>query len=110
MAAWRSDSLLLIPLGAVALMALSRCAETPARENYYATRAACERDYNASECTSRSGGGGYYGPRYYGAERTTNDPGPGRTAQGGESTAATSSGVARGGFGSTGRGYGGSYG
>jgi hypothetical protein len=57
------------------------------RRNTYADRAACERDYPASQCAPQSSGGGsvyfgsYYGP-YYSANRigaTPSDPGPGRS-------------------------------
>lgn len=78
------------------------------RRNTYADRAACERDYQPSQCepqgTVGSGGvyyGGYYGP-YYSASRanaTASDPGPGRT--GGLARAAVTTSY-RGGFGSFG--------
>lgn len=109
MAEWRSDTLLWIPIGAIALFSLGRCNDTQTleRRNYYASRQACERDYDTAQCSSGSSGG-YYGPRFYGDTRTADDPGPGRTAEGGQSRAASAVHASRGGFGSTGRGHSGS--
>jgi hypothetical protein len=119
MATWRSESLPWIALGSiVALMALWRVSENqrpPERQNQYASREACERDYDPTQCRQTSGGGiygGYYGPRYISDTATRNDPGPGRTAENGRSLAASSvhGASTRGGFGATGRGYSGGYG
>lgn len=105
---WRSAILPTVALTALATVALSRLGDEtrPARQNSYASREDCERDYDARACRPSGSGGGYYGPRYYGSTRTANDEGPGRTALNGRSTAASSShAVSRGGFGSTGHGY-----
>lgn len=112
MATWRSEALPWLALGSiVALMAFWRMAETPPpeRQNLYNTRADCERDYEPSQCRESAGvSGGYYGPRYSSTTVTGDDPGPGRTAEDGRSqTASRVHEFARGGFGSTGRGYGG---
>jgi hypothetical protein len=82
------------------------------RRNLYPDRGACERDYSAQQCESRSssssnsgghGGSGYHGPYYY-ADRNSvgarGDPGTGRTGQ----VTATQSSM-RGGFGSIGRAF-----
>lgn len=112
MSKWRSETLPWIALGsAVALMAAWRIANPPPtfRQNTYASREACERDYDPAQC--RSGGGvygGYYGPLYASRRATSDDPGPGRSAENGSSRFATgSTSVARGGFGGGGHGYGG---
>jgi hypothetical protein len=116
MAKWRSENLPWIALGSVvAIMAMWRFASPPPqeRQNTYASQAACERDYEARQCQPSSRGGGvYFGPYYTGAYANGSDPGPGRTAENGRSQAAsgTHNVAARGGFGSTGRGYSGGYG
>lgn len=115
MSKWRSETLPWIVLGsAVALMAAWRVANPPMtpRQNTYASREDCERDYEPAQCRSGGGAhGGYYGPTYSSRRMTYDDPGPGRSAENGSSRVATgSTSVARGGFGGTGHGYGGSYG
>lgn len=113
MAKWRSDNLAWIAMGSVlALLALWRV-NNPAdseRQNLYASRADCERDYDPSQCRSHTTAGYYYGPRY--GTGATGDPGPGRTSENGRSQVADSvhTHSSRSGFGSTGRGYGGGYG
>jgi hypothetical protein len=110
MAIWRSETLPWIVLGSiVAWMAVVRMSETPARQNAYGSREACERDYRPDQCSRGSGGSGYYGPRFSSGTSTADDPGPGRTAAAdGRSQAASGvHNVSRGGFGSTGRGHGG---
>lgn len=97
-------------VGGVAIHDDLRTAEM--RRNYYADRAACERDYSVAQCemtseTVYSSGTtfyhGWYGPSYA-ADRSSvsvGDPGPGRV--GGIATAVHSgAGVStRGGFGGT---------
>jgi hypothetical protein len=114
MATWRSETLPWLALGSfVALMAIMRAGENepPQRQNAYVSREACERDYEPAQCRENTGvHGGYYGPRYSSDRMTMDDPGPGRTADRGHSQAASSVHTVRGGFGGTGRGYGGGYG
>lgn len=66
--------------------------ETEMRRNFYGDRAACERDYSASQCeptsssgsgstTTYVGGGGFRGPSYAASPSAAaaGDPGPGRS-------------------------------
>lgn len=129
MAQWRSDVLPWLAIGGAVgvswLISVTDNASAPrVRNNVYATQEACERDYQPEQCVqtyhaySAGHGGGYYavyGPSYYTRDAPAGDPGPGRTALtsgDGRSSAATSvsESVARGGFGSTARGGGRSYG
>lgn len=75
------------------------------RRNIYQDRQSCERDYSPTQCESgqggSSGGGGWFGPRYYvdrSQPEAKSDPGPGRY---GLTTKSETS--IRGGFGRVGR-------
>ena len=91
-----------LPLGAIGLA--NAFPQQEMRRNLYPDRAACERDYSATQCAQGSGSGGagfWHGP-YYNASRTASgaasDPGPGRTGQVTRTEVST-----RGGFGAFGR-------
>lgn len=76
--------------------------------NYYYSREKCVADYSETQCRPSGGGAlGYLGPPYRTdtATRDSNDPGPGRTGKADGQTRY----VQRGGFGSSGRSFGGSY-
>ncbi len=110
---WRSEYLPFIGFGVIFLAIALSSNNQAGRQNAYASREACLRDYDENNCRSGGSAGGYYGPRYYGDRASSDDPGPGRTASDGRSQAAMSiseGGPTRGGFGETargGRGYGG---
>ena len=105
-------TLLGLPVGAI--MLANAFPGHDVKRNYYADRAACERDYSPQQCAPNnsgagggstggsSSGGGYYGP-WYSANRSAgaaqSDPGPGRT---GREVARTEIST-RGGFGAFGR-------
>ena len=96
-----------LPVGAVALASVMPAGQEM-RRNLYTDRAACERDYSATQCEARpgsssgsTGSGGWHGPYYFanrGASEARSDPGAGRTGQVTRTEAST-----RGGFGAFGR-------
>jgi hypothetical protein len=79
------------------------------RRNYYADRAACERDYSAGQCevggntTSHGYAHGWYGPSYLSNRSLagSRDPGPGRVGGLASAVHTSTSTSSRGGFGGT---------
>jgi uncharacterized protein YgiB involved in biofilm formation len=118
----RSSKVTLLVIGTIAAGGyLARPEKTEVRQDAYASRSDCERDWGNDyrNCSSSGGGhGGYYGPRYYwdrsaGYPVAVSPDGETRPVtnsyltRGTPSTArgVTTSTISRGGFGSIARGF-----